>query len=491
MQPGNREAKETKKIDVDLTRERAKQPPKNLSYYSQSILDYKVGPFLYSSKTDMTNSLARLCVPFYKATAGELNKQALIEYQRAALNGDRARVTAILENATPQRLRYLLTTNPAAGIPTIVSNTPPTLTWQTLKSIEVFRMVQYLGYLEMAALIFSCFEQHEELREELYKQVVVRKYNKAEKKIMREYYKHAFCDPCIEALVADITFRYEAGKISNPRIKDIIDAFRNKLLPQEAIDLEKLDTPEQLGGYPDMEQLCQAFAEAYEEKSYSFKTVHQRRAYSIFFEGLIFTLLGRGDSEKFCHGLSDWVNGCSVLLMKAPSDDRYEISDLHNLPLYLLDDGQVIYFIENDPKPKFLDLTGLKFPERSEFNATPIKLTECVEKKLVEPILKKTSEQKHTVASSRILSEDARNLVMKDGRQFKRGSSEFLSGHGVNFVCGIWGKVAWGGYVEQRRSVLLTNYFKQKHRCVENLYRVREVKQEQSKLLQTGGNLRF
>ncbi len=455
MIPGNNETKATKRIDVDLNHKRKEQPPKSLPLVPGAVIRREVSPFLSSSKQKVSASalaiLARLCVPFYALTKEELNKQALVEFQRAALADDREAVIAILENATLQRLRYLLTTNPAdVGIPEIESSTPDTSTWQRLASKLIFPMVQYLGY-EISELIFLCFEQHKELREELLKQVVLRELSEPEEKTMQNFYKETLCYPYIETLIKDTTLEvpwelnpatglYE-GEIlkASKETWEIIHAFRKKLFPEQAIDLEKLDTPENLGApgsYPHMEQLCKAFVGAYEEKFKDFKNWDQRSAYSIGFMAPIFTLLGPGDGKKFCHSLNGWVNGCSVYFMAAPKDNQYKISNQHNLYVY----PKGFYFIENDPKPK--NLTGVKLPEPSEFTATPIKLRECVDAKLVNAVLSITSEQKHTVSSGRILSKNATACRLPDGRSFMRDSSEFRSGHGVNFVVSIFGGAA-------------------------------------------------
>lgn len=498
MPSGN---KEVKKIDVDLIRERKAQPSTMLlAKIPAAVYRGVLTPFIPKGNA----AISELSVGFYKQTKEDANKQALIKLQRAVLDDDQKTITAILDGATPQRLRYLLTTNPAdVGIPDILSNTPGRSTFQRFKSEPIFKMAQGLRRPEAVMLIAPYFERSEELIKERAKQWVLPKpYSEAEQKIMQDYYIKKYFHPIIKTLAADNTIRvpweknpktnlFEANILHPSQATSAtIDAFRNKLLPEEAIDLDKLDTPSSLGAadsYVDMEQFFKAAVRACDEHFAVFgnddeREWDRRKAYSIAFLGLIIPLLGPEHGKKFCASLYDWVNSSDVFLMADPqNDNNYIVSDKNNLYLYH-QKGQVVYYVENNQEPQPLP-AELKLPE-SAFTATPTNQSKCLDEQLIAQILKITSQRYHTFAMGRILSPDAQNLIMKDGRRFMLESREFLSGAGVNFLCDMCGgpddsQVA--GSPPWRRR--LKNYFRQTQHCLGILHNTFVVSQSRSPTL--------
>lgn len=361
-----------------------------------------------------------------------------------------------------------MTTNPAdVRIADIVSNTPGRSTFRRFKSQRIFEMAQGLRRPEVVTLLSPYFDKSEALKEERVKQWKLQlPYSEIAQKGMQDHYIRKVFLPIIETLAADTTIgvpceidpktnRREA-KILNPAPETLaaIDAFRKKLLPEKAIDLDKLDTPSSLdadGNYVDMEQFFKAAVRAYVEHFKVFgndgrREWARRSAYSIAFLGLIIPLLGPENGKKLCAGLSDWVNGCDVYLMAEPKTNELpKKSNPNNLYLYYQKDkDEVVYYVKNNKKPQSLP-PELKLP-KSEFTATPTKLTKCLDEKLIAEVLKTPSQLKHTFAKGRILSPAALNLIMKDGRHFMLESLDFLSGTGVNFLCDAPGGENRGGF---------------------------------------------
>lgn len=483
------ETEETKEIELNLKR-KVQQPPNSLSYrIPGAVIGESVGSLL------PTKELARLsgvCVGFYYHSKRELDKRALLTFQQEMLDDDQKRMTDILESSRPKRVKYVFKTNPATiGTREITSNTPRKSTWQCFSSKKTIDLARGLRRPESLALMTPFLDEHEELKEERAK-CSLPKYTEAEEKIMQDYYIKKYCLPFIVTLAADTTIevpwemnpetKQEEAKILTPSQETIeaINFVRNELLPVKAIDLDKLDTPSSLGvegNYPDMEQLCKAAVRAYIEHFNDFngngREWDRRSAYSIVLVGLIFTLLGPENAKKLCHGLYDWVEGSDVFFMEPPKGDQYKVSDKNNLYLYCRE-GKILYFIQNDPNPRYLP--ELKLPESVKFTSTPTKLTKCLNERLIIEVLKTPSQEGHTFKGGRILSPGALRLLTKDLRPFFRPTQNFDSGHGVNFVLGgcgggrmgLWSRAAGRVGLEARPSIL-KNYFKQSNQCLENL----------------------
>lgn len=320
---------------VDLNRERKAQPLKALSNIPGPVVHGR-GALASFIDAEALANLSNTCVFFHTHTKSELNKRVLQKLLQAAIDDDQAMVTKILSNAEPERLLYLLTTEPArAGIPEIESK----YTWLRFKTKKIFEMTQLLKLPRMTALLLSYLDKLEEFKktgeikksdqkekdrpERIKQWVLPNPLSEVEQKTMQDYYIEKYFLPLIVTLAADNTIQvpwernnetklYE-GRVLNPSPETTLafDGFRKMLLPDRVIDLDKLDTPKSLGhpdNYVDIEQFLIAACRAYDEHFDTFQNWHRRYAYSICIIGFIIALFAPDDGKKFCEGLYFIIN---------------------------------------------------------------------------------------------------------------------------------------------------------------------------------------
>lgn len=310
----------TLKKEVDVKFERKAQLPKTLPNMPSYVFRGALTPFLSDAK-DLAN-LSNSCVFFHLNSKTELNKRVLQTLLQAVIDDDKQTVTNILSHATPERLNYLLTTDPTqVGIQEIESKK----TWLRIKPQPVFITAQRMNFPAMTSHLFPYFDKQPELKLTRCQQWVKSDpLTAAEQKIMQDHYVEKYFLPLIVTLSGDNTIQvlmernnetglYKEGRVLNPSPETqlALDDFRKKVLPEQTIDLDRLDTPKSLGqldNYVNIEQLFIAAYRAYETHFNTFQNWDQRYAYSICVIGFIIPLFGPEDGKKFCKGLYYIVN---------------------------------------------------------------------------------------------------------------------------------------------------------------------------------------
>lgn len=319
-------------IKKDFHLKRKTQSPKLLTAIPNVLHSQIMESFLCDHQA--LANLSSTCTFFRADTESTLNKNILKELLQAAIDDHQTLVTKILSSAGPERLFYLLTTDPAqVGISQIESQ----YTWLRYKPKKVFQMVQLLNQPDMIALFLPYFDklemfygtgkikrsdQQDDRPERIKQWVLPNELSSSKQKSLQNHYMNNHFLPLIKTFAADDTIqviwdtnketnRVELTVLQNQETTLALDGFRNRLLPAHAIDLDKVDTLTTLGqpyNYVDIEQFLKAACKAYDVYFDTFKQRAQRDAYSIYIAGFILSLFNPEDGKKVCEGLYYIIN---------------------------------------------------------------------------------------------------------------------------------------------------------------------------------------
>lgn len=308
-----------KKFEINLNTRRKIQPSsKLLTNIPYDVFRGKLIPLLNDAK-DIIN-LSYSCFDLYRYSEEDINKRTLKQLLQAIVEDDQAKAKNILLHASTKRLLFLLTKDPVTlGIKEIVFNSPDKSLSLRFKTKKVFIFAQMLKRTEMIRLILPYFDK---LKEHTFEKVAQWKMpkplNASQQKTMQDYYIEKFFLPLIFKFAADTTIDvkchtnnevklYKEGQVLslNASTVSAIDEFKKNLLPQTAIDFDKIDHPLNLNpdNYVDIEEFLAAACQAYVTHINQFQNQHQRNAYSICIVGFIISLLGTEDQNSFWHWL--------------------------------------------------------------------------------------------------------------------------------------------------------------------------------------------